>query len=142
MGIINRTMDATEQKEAFVAVTTALTVNQQDIFIKAIERPCVITDCKVAMNGVSGAPNVMLKALRFVAGTGGSTFLIGSTFVVTTYATSGYLSYSLPATGSTLLNLQKGDILLAVHGGGTGAATTSTIIDVVVQNLQDFKSWW
>ena len=141
MGIVNRTMDATEQKEALV-ISHSNVVNQHDLVAKVIERPCVISDMKVAMLGVSGSPNVLLKALRFVAGTGGSSFLIGSTFAVTTFATSGYLSYSLPASGSTLLNLQKGDVLVVVQGGGTGAASTATTIEIVLQNTQDIKSWY
>lgn len=141
MGIVNRTMDASEQKEALV-ISQNNVVNAQDLLGKVIERPCVISDVKVGMLGVSGAPCVLLKALRFVAGTGGSSFLIGSTFAVTTFATSGYLSYSLPASGSTLLNLQKGDVLVAVQGGGTGAASTATTIEIVLQNTQDIKTWY
>lgn len=141
MAITNRAMDSSEQKEA-LKVTSNLPVNGQDIFLGIIERPQTISDCKVTGTGVSGAPNILLKALRFVAGTGGSSFLIGSTFVFTTYATSGMMSYSLPASGSTLLNLQKGDVLLAVHGGGTGAATTVTAIEVVLTNIQDIRTWY
>ena len=141
MAITNRAMDASEQKEA-LKVTVSNAVNGQDIVLGVIERPQTISDCKVMGLGVSGAPNVLLKALRFVAGTGGSSFLIGSTFPFTTYATSGMLSVSLPASGSTLLQLQKGDVLVAVHGGGTGAATTVTAIEVVLQNIQDIKTWY
>lgn len=141
MGIINRTKDASEQKESLTAVAT-LPVNGQDIPVAIIERPCVVTDAKVTLLGISGAPTVLLKALRFVAGTGGSTFNLGTTFAITAFGTSGFISYSLVAAGGTQLNLQKGDMLVAVQGGGTGAASTATIIDVIIQNVQDIKTWY
>lgn len=141
MGIINRTMDSSEQKESLKVVATN-PVNGQDIPVALIERACTVTDAKVSLLGISGAPTVLLKALRFVAGTGGSSFVLGTTFAVTAFGTSGYIGYSLVASGSSQLNLQKGDLLLAVQGGGTGAASTTTIVDVVVQNLQDIKTWY
>lgn len=141
MPIINRTQDVSEQKEIFT-VTAENVVNQQDIPVGIVERQVTMTDAKVTLLGISGTPNVMLKVLRFIAGTGGSSFIIGSTFAVTAFGTSGYLSYSLPATGSTLLNLQKGDLLVAVAGGGVGAAATALTLDIVVQNLQDIKTWY
>jgi hypothetical protein len=141
MGIINRTNDASEQKEAFV-VSYPNVVNAQDLPIKIVERACTVTDAKVSLLGISGAPTVLLKALRFVAGTGGSSFLLGTTFAVTAFGTSGMIGYSLVTSGSTVLSLQKGDLLVAVQGGGTGAASTATIIDVVVQNIQDIKTWF
>lgn len=141
MGIINRTKDLSEQKESLTAVATN-PVNQQDIPIAVIERPVTVLDAKVSLLGISGAPTVVLKALRFIAGTGGSSFVLGTTFAIGAFGTSGYVSYSLFAAGSSQLALQKGDLLVAVQGGGTGAASTATIIDVVVQNVQDIKTWY
>ena len=101
MGIVNRTKDASEQKESLTMQASAV-ANGTDIPVAIIERACTITDMKATLLGISGAPNVLLKALRFVAGTGGSSFAIGSTFAVTAFGTSGYVSYSLQATGSSL----------------------------------------
>jgi len=141
MGIINRTKDVSEQKESLLAYA-ANPVNNQDIPIAIIERACTVTDAKVSMLGLSGAPTVVLKACRFIAGTGGSSFALGTTFAISAFGTSGYMSYSLLTVGSSQLALQKGDLLVATQGGGTGAASTSTIIDVVVQNIQDIKTWY
>lgn len=141
MGIINRTKDASEQKESIIGIA-ANPVNGQDIVIGIMERAVNVTDCKVSMLGLSGAPTVVLKALRFIAGTGGSSFALGTTFAISAYGTSGYVSYSLLASGSSQLSLQKGDLLVATQGGGTGAASTSTIVEVVVQTLQDIKTWY
>lgn len=141
MGIINRTNDVSEQKES-IKITAALPVNGSEYISAPLERAVTITDCKTSLLGISGAPTVFLRGLRFIAGTGGSSFAIGSSFAVTAFGTSGYLSYSLPATGSTLLNLQKGDCVVVVMGGGTGAAATSVTVDLVVQNIQDIKTWY
>ena len=141
MPIINQNLDISQQKDSVqMAVTNC--VNAQVFKIGIVERSVNITDCRVAMNGVSGSPNLMLGVFRFTALSGAMSFIIGSTFPVTTYATSGYLQYSLPTTGSSFLSLQKGDILVATQGGGSSAASTATIVDVVVQNIQDVRTWY
>ena len=140
MPIINRSLDASEQKESLkLALSPA--VNGQEVYVP-IERACTITDAKVSLIGISGSPNVKLTGLRFIAGTGGSSFAIGPTFAVTAFGTSGYLSYSLPATGASQLQLQKGDVVVLTQAGGTGAAAVSTVLDLVVQNIQDVKTWY
>ena len=141
MGIINRTMDASEQKEA-IKISVLAPVNGSEVLIPPFERNVTISDAKVSLLGISGAPTVHLRGLRFIAGTGGSSFAIGSSFAVTAFGTSGYLSYSLPASGSTLLNLQKGDCISVIFGGGTGAACTTATLELVVQNVADIKTWY
>jgi anti-sigma factor RsiW len=141
MGIVNRTLDASEQKEAKV-VNVFSPVNGTEVIVGPIERAMTISDVKATLLGISGAPTVHLRGLRFIAGTGGSTFAIGSSFAVTAFGTSGYVSYSLPASGSTLLNLQKGDAIAVIFGGGTGAACTTAAVEIVAQNVQDIKTWY
>lgn len=141
MGIINRTMDASEQKEA-IKVVVASPINAMEVILPPMERACTVTDARVSLLGISGAPHIHLRALRFIAGTGGSSFAIGTSFVTTAYGTSGMMSYSLPAAGSTLLNLQKGDCLVVNFGGGSGAAATTACMEIVVQNVQDIKTWY
>lgn len=141
MGIANRTMDASEQKES-IKLSVFSPVNATEVLLPPMERAVTISDMKVSLLGISGAPTVHLRGLRFIAGTGGSSFAIGTSFAVTAFGTSGYMSYSLPATGASQLSLQKGDGLVVIFGGGTGAACTTATVDLVVQNLQDFKTWY
>lgn len=141
MSIVNRSMDASEQKEP-IRCHVFNPVNGTEVILPPVERAVTITDCKASLLGISGAPTVHLRGLRFIAGTGGSSFAIGTSFAVTAYGTSGYVSYSLPATGSSQLSLQKGDALVVIFGGGTGAACTTACVEVVVQNLQDIKTWY
>lgn len=140
MGIINRTLDASEQKESLKALANNVSTGTEFV-VGPIERACTITDLKIAAVGTSGSPHYFVKGLRFVAGTGGSSFAIGTTFAVTGFGTSGYLSYSLPASGSSQLNLQRGDMLV-VTAGGTNAAAVAVAVDIVVQNIADIKTWY
>jgi len=140
MAIINRSMDDSEKKES-VRIAVRLPINGSEVIVP-IERACTITDVKTTLLGISGAPDMHLRGLRFIAGTGGSSFAIGSSFATTAYGTSGILSYSLPATGSTLLNLQNGDALVVAFAGGSGAASTSVVVDIVLKNIQDIKTWF
>lgn len=140
MGIINRTKDLSEQKEAVVAQVNN-TVTGVDYPVAIIERPLTITDAKCAVLGMSGAPTSTLKIQRFVTGVGNTTIAISGALTHTAYGTSGYLTYSLPAAGSSLLSLQKGDLLVATTGGAA-SAVVSALIDVVVQNIQDLKTWY
>lgn len=140
MGISNRTMDASEQKESCKTVLQA-TSTGVDYPIAVIQRPVTIVDAKAAVLGMSGTPTSTLKIQRFVAGAGNTTISISGALTHVAYGTSGYQTYSLPAAGSSLLNLQKGDLLVATTGG-TNAGLVSKLVDVVVQNVQDFKSWY
>lgn len=140
MGIINRTLDASEQKES-VRVAVLSPVNTSEVMVP-IERACTLDAAKASLLGISGAPTVFLRGLRFIAGTGGSSFAIGTSQAITAFGTSGVLTYSLPASGSTLLNLQAGDCVIVNFGGGTGAAATSSVVDLVFKNIQDIKTWY
>jgi hypothetical protein len=141
MANLNRTDDISNQKQNFSAFQ--INVPNLTIFpVATIERGMVVTDCKVTMHGVSGTPALYLEVYRFQGSTGSASFIIGQSFVCQAFGTSGFLSYSLPASGSTLLNLMKGDVVVAVQAGGVGAATVITTVDLITQNLQDVKTWY
>jgi len=138
MGIINRTMDSSEQQEAFkINAKTVANTNEFPVFIA--ERAATIKNVSSTCFGISGAPTGMLRVSRAV----GTTFNVGLTFLIPAVGVSqSLLAASLPAAGATSLNLQKGDVVSCIFGGGTGAAADHAVIDVVVQNLQDIKTWY
>lgn len=146
MGNINRTDDVSQQQETItifgVGSGLSLSVINGSTWVAqyVIPRPMQIQSIVATALGVSGAPQILMGALRF--GTSASSFVIGTTMAVPTFGTSGFMAYSLGAAGNTQLNLQKGDLLVAQQLGGTGAATTNTIIDIVVKNMQDIKTWY
>ncbi len=138
MGIVNRTLDASEQKEAF-SVTQEALINSDVMNVKIIERPCTIQQVRSTCLGISGAPTGQLRVNRF----GSGTFVVGMSFLIPSYGVSGAMAaLSLPAAGATTLNLLKDDLLYVTVGGGTGAAADAVTLEVVVQNIQDIKSWY
>lgn len=145
MGIINRTNDVSEQQEMITlyAAGSGLTlglVSGSTIVGYIVPRAMQIQSAQVTALGVSGAPQALLGALRF--GTSAASFVIGTTSLIPAFGTSGYMPYSLGAAGSTTLNLSKGDILVLQQLGGSSAATTNVIMEIVVKNTQDIKTWF
>jgi hypothetical protein len=70
-----------------------------------------------------------------------TTITLVSGFVPVSYGVSGFASsgLSLPASGSTLLNLMQGDILGYQVGGGATAGIFGLAGCFVVQPTQDIK---
>lgn len=139
MGIINRTKDVSEQKEVIeVLIDDTITARVYPVY--TAPRAQTLIDARNVALGLSGAPTMSLFLNRFVVGTGGISAAVGGALTVAAFGTSGAQQYSLPATGSSLLALQSGD-WLSVKAAGTNAALTDNIISLVVQNVQDIKTW-
>jgi hypothetical protein len=138
MGIINRTLDASEQKQSVTGQAVQTVVNTLETAIAVVPRACTIVDAQATCTGISGSPTGILRVTRF----GGASFFVGSTFLIPAVGTSGVIGISLPAAGASQLNLQKDDVVSVLFGGGTGAAAVSAIVDLVVQNTQDIKTWY
>jgi hypothetical protein len=139
MGVTNRDKDVSEQKENlfvnFGAVATGATLQ-----LGIVPWPCELKAVRVAANGLSGSPTVDLRILRFVVGAGMTSIAGGATqLTVQAVGTSGPQSMVLASAGSSLLQLQAGDVILAAHG----AANTNVLgvsYSLVLQALQDIKS--
>ena len=140
MGIVNRTLDTTQQKKLIeVLIDDTITAREYPIYV--VPHAQSLVDAKNACLGLSGAPTMTLKLSRFVAGAGLTTWTIGGALTVKALGTSGIQTYSLPAAGDSLLALQKNDIVYAV-AGGTNAAVSDNCVALVVQDLQDIVSWF
>lgn len=138
MGIINRTLDASQQQES-KSVNFKTVVNTNEFPLAIIERPCTIQQVQSTCFGISGAPTGMLRVSRDV----GTTFNVGLTFLIPAVGVSGAMGgLSLPATGDTRLNLIAGDVVSVIFGGGTGAAADHISVDLVLKNLQDIQTWF
>lgn len=140
MGIINRTLDASEKKEA-IAQRIGPTVTGVAYPIYTAAYPSTISDARAVALGLSGTPTSTLGIQRFIAGTGATTITVGGALTAVAFGTSGLQRFSLPATGSTLLNLQAGDVL-TVTTGGTNAALVNLQVTVVTEAIQDIKSYF
>lgn len=144
---INRTDDVSQQQEILTiggfnagGGASALIATGTTLYCGVVvPRAMQIQSAQLTCFGISGAPQALLGCLRFAAST---SFVIGTTTLIPSYGVSGYMGYSLGAAGSTTLNLQKGDVLVLQQLGGSAAASTVTVLDIVVKNLADLKTWY
>lgn len=138
MGIINRTLDASEQLESYKANYKTV-INTNEFPLAVVERAQTIQAVQSSCLGISGAPTAMVRVVRDI----GTTFNVGLTFLVPAVGVSGAMAgLSLPAAGDTRLNLIAGDVITVIFGGGTGAAADHISVDLVVKNIQDIKTWY
>lgn len=146
MAIVNRDLDASEQKQDYHSKFTtavAASAGQTYIAFKAAY-PCTIKNVSLAADGVSGAPSVVLALQRFIVGSG-STLIpgVGATTAVLAFGTSGAVGVSLAANGSTLLNMQTNDCLIVNQLFSGGNVSLSGLeVTAVVQATQDIKQYF
>lgn len=140
MAIQNRTLDPAEQRKVF-SVSSAATATGVSGIIAIVPYSSILDAAQLAAFGLSGSPTVQLVCNRFIVGTGVTAITIGSANAVPAFGTSGVLGVgaSLPAAGSTLLNLLPNDVLMYQTGGANSAATGLSV-GVVLRPLQDIKS--
>jgi len=94
----------------------------------------------VAALGVSGAPFAQLAISRNTAG--GATIIVtgvASSLAIQSAGTSGAQAMSLAAPGSTLLNLQAGDVLVMRQLFSGGNVASIVAVTAVVQATQDIR---
>lgn len=140
MAIVNRDLDASEQKDVFFKVTDAAVGVSQIVYLGKMDYPAVVQSARACAIGVSGAPEAAFVAYRFTSG-GLTAIALGvSNLVMSALGTSGIAGYSgLAAPGATVLNVQADDVL-AVITSGANSASTRLLIDVVVKKTQDIVS--
>jgi hypothetical protein len=140
MAIVNRDLDPSQQKHVFDWVGTTQINTGFTSWIAVIPFPCVVQSMASVSVGVSAAMQVALQAQRFAAGN----TVIGlgiSNMILTSFGTSGAVGYpigysGLAAAGSTLLQLQTGDILMFQTSVANSAAS-QLALSVTVKKTQD-----
>ena len=133
MAIIARELDNSEKKTVVVQTHLAMAAGTYGHYIAP--GPLTIDAVQVAAFGVTSTPNFQL-AIRRVAAAGATTILVGGTLVMQAASTSGPQGVSLPAAGSTLLQLNTGDVVSFVSAGFVADLT----VELVVRTLQDIRS--
>jgi hypothetical protein len=139
MAVVNRTFDASEQKRplsfSYAAVATGLTL--QSVLVPYAS---TLNAVRVAAVGISGTPTLDMRVWRFIVGTGVTTIAGGATtLTMQAVGTSGVQAMVLAASGSTLLNLQAGDVI-TMTSGGANSAVAQLSGAVVIQALQDIRT--
>ncbi len=139
MGIVNRTLDASQQRSVLpfaqgTPIGTGITV-----MAALVPSQSVLQAVTVSATGLSGSPTLDLRIFRFIAGAGATMIAGGATTLTAVAAgTSGVQSMVLAASGNSLLNLLANDVLAVITGTSNTAATYA--IGFVVQNTQDIKT--
>lgn len=140
MAVLNRTKDASEQKEVVEFSWNAGFVTGATQLIAHVPYPCTVQSMEGGVLGSSLAPEMKLRALRMTSGGATSIALSISNMILAPLGTSGCLGYSgLAAAGSTLLQLQYKDVLVAEMGGSTAAADKG-VLSIVIKKTQDIVS--
>lgn len=142
MGNINRSEEASEQRRplVFSNFSSALTSGETGV-LAYVPFPCVLEGGQIAAFSVTANSNLMFTLRRFIPGVGATSWNIGSTFAPPSFGTSGVLpaGISLPASGSSLLNLMPNDVIGYVVGGGTTSGIFGVAGCFVVRPVQDLK---
>lgn len=148
MAISNRDLDVSEQKKSFsVTLSGSLGGTTLSMFTTAATCQIMVVPFSAELKaltvsalGSSGALNGQVKIHRFIPGAG-VTYItgIGASLTIPEFGTSGCLSASLVASGSTILNLLANDILF-FHAGVANTAAQSVTFGVVLKALQDIKA--
>ena len=139
MAIVNRDFDNSQQRDVFFYSNPLISGTSSLINLAVASCAQQLLVIASEAFGVSGAPQVALQVQRFVVGSSGLTTIAlngSSLLTVLAYSTSGMQTHSIP-TGSTLLLLQKGDLVQAV----TSIANTASVyaFECVLLTLQDIK---
>lgn len=140
MAIVNRTLDASEQRKVMSVNAGAVATGVSGV-IGVVPWASVLEAGQLTAFGLSGAPTYALVLNRFIVGAGFTaiTIAVGTSNVPSAFGTSGSRAMVLPASGSTLLNLQANDVLL-YQSGVADTAVTGLNISLVLKPIQDIKT--
>lgn len=138
MAIVNRDLDASEQKMVYPFALNPLNVGVTAV-AAIVTTPGTLVGAQIQAQGLSGAAVVSCEILRFNAGAGVTGILLGATLALTSVGTSGPQSYTLPAAGSSLVQVLSGDMIVFRNiPANTAAALFAG--SVVIKATQDIKS--
>lgn len=138
MAIVNRDLHSSQQKVVAEHQLGAVATGATRFFFIA-PFPCVLEQIRVSAAGVS---NAMQLAFEKITGAGSSGIPMGiSNLVLQNRSVSGIVGYSgLAAVGSTLLNLNYGDVVQVVSSVTNGNAT-DLLVHAVLKKTQDIVSY-
>lgn len=139
MAICNRDLDVSEQRQVYQAAVPLTAIGASTIVPLAyVPYPGTLSAVKLAAVGVSGAVLAAVAINRFVAGAGLTAILVGATTALVNVGTSGPQAFTLPSLGSTLLQVQQGDLVSLTLVGGNNLLGAQ--VALVIKALQDIKS--
>lgn len=143
MAVVNRDLNPSEQMIDLSAVVTTTVAASAGQTFQAIQVPwpCILQRVALAPNTISGAPTVAIDIKRFTAAGLTQIAYVSTTLAVTAFGLSAaYQSISLAGPGTTLAQLQAGDVICVnqLFSGGNVAAG-NMVVTAVLQATQDIK---
>lgn len=137
MAVINRDMDASEQRDVY-DVSLGATPTGTTLAVVVLPYPATLQSIRTNAFGVSNAMQVTWHKLVYVSGSGSTFIPIGiSNLVLVNHASIGVQGSSyLAASGSTLLSFSAGDCLAAVTSVANGNVL-SLVVQAVFKKTQD-----
>jgi len=141
MGIVNRSLDVSEQQKEHVVSFQAV-VTGSTLAVFCAPYPCEVEKIELVGIGLSGAPNISAAKQVFVAGAGATVYGgVGASLVLTALGVSGAIGMSVAATGSTLAQLNTGDVLI-LNTAAANTACGQLHVTAVIKRLQDIVSYY
>lgn len=142
MALVNRDKDVSEQQlEWHLPIATAIATGLT-LPVARVPYSAQAVQAHFEAVGISGSPTVNLEVHRFIVGTGITQIsgLMQASITLQALGTSGPQAASLAVSGSSLLNLQQGDVLVWKSGGANSSVNAASVT-IVVKALQDIKSF-
>lgn len=140
MAIVNRDYDASEQLNVLasgpIATASGLSYNAVQVPFPGTLRGLALT-----AQSISGAPSITVDLIRWT-GAGVTTIINvgGSLAVVPAGISASYQLAPIAAGGSTMLNLQAGDVLVVHQATAANVGAAGVILSAVVKATQDIKA--
>jgi hypothetical protein len=146
MAICNRDLGTGQQQTEFNtnfgAFSTGASNATVTVPLAMIPYPATLSKVRVGALGLSGAPVMSFSISRFITGSGNTLYTGGmTTLTLVAAGTSGVQTVVTAAAGSTALNLLTGDVILGTFDG-QDAAATSVATSIVIQAVQDIRTWF
>ena len=140
MAIVNRDKDISEQKEVLYFDSGATISAGVSLLVRVIPYPCQLINLSFASQAAGTSLQVMPIVLRSTSA-GMTAFAMGASYLfLNTFASVGAQGFSSLTQGSTLVQLQKGDVLGLDFAGANGVAA-KVVANMVIQKLQDIVSY-
>jgi hypothetical protein len=138
MAILNRSLDASEQKKTIHATVQIQGVTATATPLWLAPYPCIVHSAKIAALGVSGAPVVHLAQQRFVTGAGfttvGNVGTLGASVALQEWSLSGVQSMTLGIT-----SVEAYDMLALNCPAQANTGVRNVNVEIVISAIQDIK---
>lgn len=137
MAIVNRDLDASEQKQIWMRGFSTLTTTGGTYMAFIAPYAIELKDIYVSAKALSGAPTLTFYKMFF---SGGASLVAASAaLTVSAYGTSGIVRASLVAAGSTAIQLAANDVLV-IQAAVSNAGMDDAVLTIVAKALQDIKA--